>query len=227
MCTVTFSGVPLYSGTSSRLQQGPTHVTDTGRCPMPCPNPTEVARLGQLSLCCSRSGASPSSRDCLVLIPVLWLSRAAVCAATKLLVCCSQDLFNLRTPSVFRPDQRGEPVVTLWPYTVLRPPMAYSHAPVAYHHLSPSSHGLQSYAHSLLPLSCGPPFYTRNLAPCARGPLLYFHGLLLDTRGLLLYACGPLSYACGPLLYTHDLPLYACGLLLYARGLPSYTHSIP
>ena len=48
--------------TSSRLRQGPTHVTDTGRCPTPCPTPTEVARLGQLFFCCSRLGASPSSR---------------------------------------------------------------------------------------------------------------------------------------------------------------------
>ena len=98
--------------TSSHLRQGPTHVTDTGRCPMPCPNPTEVARLGQLSLCCSRSGASPSSRTCSILVPVLRLSRAAVCAATELLVCCSQDLFNLRTVSVPSPDRQGEPVIT-------------------------------------------------------------------------------------------------------------------
>ena len=107
--------------TSSRLRQGPTHVTDTGRCPTPCPNPTEVTRLGQLSLCCSRSGASPSSRACSVLSPALWLSRAAVCTATELSVCCSQDLFNLRTPSVLRPDRRGEPVVTvvLCPHRVL------------------------------------------------------------------------------------------------------------
>ena len=98
--------------TSSRLRQGPTHVTDTGRCPTPCPNPTEVTQLGQLSLCCSRSGASPSSRACSVLIPALRLSRAAVCAATELSVCCSQDLSDLRTVSVLRPDRRGEPVVT-------------------------------------------------------------------------------------------------------------------
>ena len=98
--------------TSSCLRQGPTHVTDTGRCPTPCPNPTEVARLGQLSLCCSRSGASPSSRACSVLIPALRLSRAAVCAATELSVRCSQDPSDLRTTSVLRPDRRGEPVVT-------------------------------------------------------------------------------------------------------------------
>ena len=98
--------------TSPRLQQGPTHVTDTGRCPTPCPNLTEVARLRQLLLCCSRLGASPSSRACLVLFPALWLSRAAVCAATELLVRCSQDLFDLRTPSVLCPDRQGEPVVT-------------------------------------------------------------------------------------------------------------------
>ena len=30
--------------TFSHLQQGPTYVTDTGRCPMPCPNPKEVVR---------------------------------------------------------------------------------------------------------------------------------------------------------------------------------------
>ena len=102
----------MLPSTSSCLRQGPTHVTDTGRCPMPCPNPTEVARLGQLSLCCSRSGVSPSSRACLVLSPVLRLSRAAVCTATELSVRCSQDLFDLRTPSVLRPDRRGEPVVT-------------------------------------------------------------------------------------------------------------------
>ena len=95
------------------LRQGPTHVMDTGRCPTPCPNPTEVTRLGQLSLCCSRSGMSPSSRACSVLSPVLRLSRAAVCAATKLSVRCSQDLFDLRTPSVLRPDRRGELVVTV------------------------------------------------------------------------------------------------------------------
>ena len=102
----------MLPSTSSHLQQGPTHVTDTGRCPTPCPNPTEVARLGQLSLCCSRSGASPSSRACSVLIPALRLSCAAVCAATELSVRCSQDLFDLRTPSVLHPDRRGEPVVT-------------------------------------------------------------------------------------------------------------------
>ena len=102
----------MLPSTSSHLRQGPTHVTDTGRCPMPCPNPTEVARLGQLSLCCSRSGAPPSSRACSVLIPALRLSRAAVCAATELSACCSQDLSDLRTVSVLRPDRRGEPVVT-------------------------------------------------------------------------------------------------------------------
>ena len=107
--------------TSSCLRQGPTHVTDTGRCPTPCPNPTEVARLGQLSLCCSQSGASPSSRACLVLIPALRLSRAAVCAATERSVCCSQDLSDLRTVSVLSPDRRGEPVVTelILPYLYL------------------------------------------------------------------------------------------------------------
>ena len=111
----------MLPSTSSRLRQGPTHVMDTGRCPTPCPNPTEVARLGQLSLCCSRSGASPSSWACSVLSPALWLSRAAVCAATELSVRCSQDLFNLRTPSVLHPDRRGEPVVTvvLCPHRVL------------------------------------------------------------------------------------------------------------
>ena len=103
----------MLPSTSSRLRQGPTHVTDTGRCPTPCPNPTEVARLGQLFLCCSRSGASPSSRACSVLFPALRLSRAAVCAATELSVRCSQDLFDLQTPSVLRPNWRGEPVVTL------------------------------------------------------------------------------------------------------------------
>ena len=85
--------------TSSRLRQGPTHVTDTGRCPMPCPNPTEVARLRQLSLCCSWLGASPSSQVCSVLFPALWLSCAAVCAATELSVCCSQDLSDLCSSS--------------------------------------------------------------------------------------------------------------------------------
>ena len=98
--------------TSSRLRQGPTHVMDTGRCPMPCPNPTEVVRLGQLSLCCSRLGTSPSSQVCSVLFPVLRLSRAAVCAATKLSVHCSQDPSNLRTASVLHPDRRGELVIT-------------------------------------------------------------------------------------------------------------------
>ena len=102
----------MLPSTSSRLRQGLTHVTDTGRCPTPCPNPTEVARLGQLFLCCSRSGASPSSRACSVLFPALRLSRTAVCAATELSVRCSQDLPNLRTASVLRPDRRGEPVVT-------------------------------------------------------------------------------------------------------------------
>ena len=102
----------MLPSTSSRLRQGLTHVTDTGRCPTPCPNPTEVARLGQLFFCCSQSGASPSSQVCLVLFPALRLSRAAVCAATKLSVCCSQDLSDLRTPSVLRPDRQGEPVVT-------------------------------------------------------------------------------------------------------------------
>ena len=104
----------MLPSTSSRLRQGPTHVTDTGRCPTPCPNLTEVARLGQLSLCCSQSGASPSSWVYSVLFPALRLSRAAVCAATKLSVRCSQDLFNFRTTSVLRPDRRGEPVVTCW-----------------------------------------------------------------------------------------------------------------
>ena len=103
----------MLPSTSSRLRQGPTHVTDTGRCPTPCPNPTEVARLGQLSLCCSRSGSSPSSQACSVLFPALWLSRAAVCTATELSVCCSQDLSDLRTFSVPSPNRRGELVVTL------------------------------------------------------------------------------------------------------------------
>ena len=103
----------MLPSTSSRLRQGPTHVTDTGRCPTPCPNPTEVARLGQLSLCCSRSGTSPSSWACSVLSPALWLSCTAVCAATELSVCCCQDLSDLRTTSVLCPDRRGEPVVTL------------------------------------------------------------------------------------------------------------------
>ena len=102
----------MLPSTSSRLRQGPTHVTDTGRCPMPCPNPIEVARLGQLFLCCSRSGASPSSQACSVLFPALRLSCTAVCAATELSVCCSQDLSDLRTISVPSPDWRGEPVVT-------------------------------------------------------------------------------------------------------------------
>ena len=95
------TSVPL--STSSHLRQGPTHVTDTGRCPTPCLNPTEVVRLGQLFLCCSRSDVSPSSQVCLVLFPVLWLSRAAVCAATKLSVRCSQDPSNLRTAPLFCP----------------------------------------------------------------------------------------------------------------------------
>ena len=102
----------MLPSTSSRLRQGPTHVTDTGRCPTPCPNPIEVARLGQLSLCCSRSGAPPSSRVCSVLIPALRLSCAAVCTATELSVRCSPDLFDLQTPSVLHPNRRGEPVVT-------------------------------------------------------------------------------------------------------------------
>ena len=105
----------MLPSTSSCLRQGPTHVTDTGRCPTPCPNPTEVAQLGQLSLCCSRLGASPSSWACSVLFPALRLSRTAVCAATELLVCCSQDPSDLRITSVLRPDRRGEPVVTLSP----------------------------------------------------------------------------------------------------------------
>ena len=121
----------LPSTSESRLRQGLTHVTDTGRCPTPCPNPTEVARLGQLFLCCSRSGASPSSRACSVLSPALRLSRAAVCAATELSVRCSQDLFDLGTPSVLRPDWRGEPVVTIG--TATGPQMAFqnylSHQP--------------------------------------------------------------------------------------------------
>ena len=102
----------MLPSTSSCLRQGPTHVTDTGRCPTPCPNPTEVARLGQLSLCCSRSGTSPSSWACSVLFPVLQLSRTAVCAATKLSVRCSQDPSDLRTFSVLYPDWQGELVVT-------------------------------------------------------------------------------------------------------------------
>ena len=85
---------------------------DTGRCPTPCPNPIEVVRLGQLFFCCSRSGASPSSRACSVLFPALQLSRTAVCAATELSVRCCQDLSNLQTTSVLRPDRRGELVVT-------------------------------------------------------------------------------------------------------------------
>ena len=109
----------MLPSTSFRLQQGPTHVTDTGRCSTPYPNLTEVIRLGQLSLCCSQLGASPSSRICLVLFPALWLSRTAVCTATELLVCCSQDLFDLQTTSVLRPDRRGEPVITLRHYTGL------------------------------------------------------------------------------------------------------------
>ena len=102
----------MLPSTFSRLRQGLTHVTDTGRCPMPCPNPTEVARLRQLFLCCSRSGTSPSFWAFSVLFPALRLSRAAVCAATELSVRCSQDLFNLRTISVLCPNRRGEPVVT-------------------------------------------------------------------------------------------------------------------
>ena len=101
-----------HPSTSSRLRQGPTHVTDTGRCPTPCPNLIEVARLGQLFFCCSRSGMSPSPQACSVLIPALRLSRAAVCAATELSVCCSQDSSDLRITSVLCPDRRGEPVVT-------------------------------------------------------------------------------------------------------------------
>ena len=103
----------MLPSTSSCLRQGLAHVTDTGRCPKPCLNPIEVVRLGQLFFCCSRSGTSPSSQACSVLFPVLQLSCAAVCAATKLLVCCSQDLSNLRTPPVLRPNRRGEPVVTV------------------------------------------------------------------------------------------------------------------
>ena len=89
------STTSMLLSTSSRLREGPTHVTDTGRCPTPCLNPIEVARLGQLSLCCSRLGTSPSSRVCSVLFPALRLSHAAVCTATELLVHCSRDLFNL------------------------------------------------------------------------------------------------------------------------------------
>ena len=102
----------MLPSTSSRLRQGPTHVTDTGRCPTPCLNPTEVARLGQLFLCCSRSDASPSSRVCSVLFPALRLSHAAVHAATELSVRYSQDPSDLQTASVLCPDRRGEPVVT-------------------------------------------------------------------------------------------------------------------
>ena len=103
----------MLPSTSSCLRQGPTHVTDTGRCPTPCPNPTEVAQLGQLFLCCSQSGASPSSWACSALFPALRLSCAVVCAATELLVRCSQDPSDLRTASVLRPNRRGEPVVTI------------------------------------------------------------------------------------------------------------------
>ena len=56
--------------------------------------------------------ASPSSRAYSVLFPVLRLSRAAVCAATELSVRCCQDLSDLRTASVLRPDQQGELVIT-------------------------------------------------------------------------------------------------------------------
>ena len=102
----------MLPSTFSCLRQGPTHVTDTVRCPTPCPNLTEVARLRQLSLCCSRSGTSPSSWACSVLFPALQLSRTAVCAATELLVRCSQDLFDFQTVLCSVPDWRGEPVVT-------------------------------------------------------------------------------------------------------------------
>ena len=97
------STTSMLPSTSSCLRQGPTHVMDTGRCPMPCPNLTEVVQLRQLFLCCSWSDASPSSWACLVLFPVLRLSCTAVCAAIELSVRCSQDLSDLWTVSVPSP----------------------------------------------------------------------------------------------------------------------------
>ena len=144
----------MLPSTSSRLRQGPTHVTDTGRCPTPCPNPIEVARLGQLFLCCSRSGTSPSSRACSVLIPALRLSRAAVCAATELSVRCSQDLSDLRTVSVLRPDRRGEPVVT---------------------HVRSASRSLPVARHPHQPIPASPPRHGPRRNPYNHSPSLHSH----------------------------------------------------
>ena len=51
---------------------------------------------------------SPSSQACLVLLPVLQLFHAAVCAATKLSVRCSQDLHDHLTifPILSQPARR-------------------------------------------------------------------------------------------------------------------------
>ena len=125
--------------TSSCLRQGPTHVMDTGRCPTPCPNPTEVVRLGQLFLCCSRLDTSPSSQACSVLFPALRLSCAAVCAATKFLVHCSQDLSDLRTTSVLCPNWRGELVVTA----------CHISKPIFFNHRCYSSHCLVRFCTAL------------------------------------------------------------------------------
>ena len=93
--------------TSSSLQQCPTHVTDTRKCPMPC--------LNQLFLYCSWLGAFPSSQDCPLWLGfqllALWLSHAAVCTATEHLACWSQDLSDHPTICLF--DQRGELVITV------------------------------------------------------------------------------------------------------------------
>ena len=69
-------------------------------------------------------GRVPFFSGLLGLDPALRLSHAAVCAATELSVRCSQDLFDLRTTSVLRPDRRGEPVVTASPFS---PSLAFPH----------------------------------------------------------------------------------------------------
>ena len=53
---------------------------------------TSMYALEQLHLCYSQSDVFPSSWVCLVLLPMLRLSQAVVCAATEHSARCSQDL---------------------------------------------------------------------------------------------------------------------------------------
>ena len=98
--------------TSSHLRQGPTHVMDTRRCPMPCPNPIEVVHTQAATPLLFLIGHVLFFSELLDLAPCTLAFPCSGVCSHRTLSCCSQDLPDPPT-TLFCPKQQGEPVITL------------------------------------------------------------------------------------------------------------------